>query len=887
MDSELRATYRLQFSSSFTFADGAAVADYLSALGVSHVYCSPYLQAAEGSTHGYDVVDPTRVNRELGGDAGHEQFCDALRGNKLGQILDIVPNHMAIDAKQNAWWWSVLENGQSSPYAAFFDVDWDPPESRLRNRVMMPILGAQYGRVLEAHEIELRHHTGTFTIHYFDHVLPISPRSQALVLHPAALQCKNDELLFVAEHLRELPRGASEDRDTIERRRRDTAFLNDHFERLCREHPDVANAIDAEVADINEDIERLHELLEQQNYRLAYWKTVQQDLGYRRFFDINSLAALNIDDARVFELTHGLVVRWLHDGTLRGVRVDHPDGLRDPEGYFRRLRETAPRAYVIAEKILEHGEHLPRSWPIDGTTGYDFLNRALGVLVDPSGAEPLERLYVELTGEQVNWPEFIRARKLQVMDDVLGGDLNRLAELFLKVCESERRYRDATRQQATEVLREVAACMPIYRTYVRANIGMVTEEDEACIRKTVKRAWQHRPDLDADLFKLFRNVLLLRTTAPLAHELVMRFQQFTGPVMAKGVEDTALYCYHRLTALNEVGGDPSCFGLSVEDFHAACGRVQRTFPATMLSTSTHDTKRSEDVRARLALLAEIPDAWAAAVRVWRSLLADVRPASVDANTEYLIYQTLVGAWPIERERVADYIEKAVREAKVNTSWTEPNAAYEADLNAFIGAAFSHTEFIEQLEAFVERLRTPGYINSLAQTLLKLTAPGVPDIYQGCELWNFSLVDPDNRRPVDFEQSRRLLVELNDLSARQVWERRASGLPKMWLVHRGLRVRAAEPEAFGPAGHYKPLFAAGAEADHVLAFARGDTVIPVAQRLPMKRSAWTDTTLPLPEGTWRNVLDNDREFEATASLAELLAEFPVALLRRGDESPTQI
>ncbi|MEA2692302.1 MAG: (1-_4)-alpha-D-glucan 1-alpha-D-glucosylmutase, partial [Acidobacteriota bacterium] len=560
------ATYRLQLHAGFGFAEAAAIAPYLRDLGVSHAYCSPYLQAAAGSTHGYDVIDPSRVNEELGGEEGHARFCQALGQAELGQVLDIVPNHMSIDPKggeqRNAWWWDVLENGPASRYAAYFDVDWDPPQARLRNTVLLPILGDHYGRVLEAGELRLVRAGGGFEIHYFEHRMPVAPRSLDSLLAEAARRRGSPDLAFIADALGRLPISTATDRESVLVRHRDKEVLRGQLARLCEERPEIAAAVDVMVAEVNADPDRLDALLDRQNYRPAFWRTAGRELDYRRFFDVHSLVGLRAEDERVFSDTHARILDWVARGVLDGLRVDHPDGLYDPKGYFERLRQRAPGAYVVAEKILEPGERLPADWPIEGTTGYDFLNLVNGLFVDPAGEGPLTDLAAEVSGESAAWPEIVRAKKHLVLEQLLASDVNRLAEVFLAVCERHRRHRDYTCFELRQALAEVAACFPVYRTYLRAREHAIREEDILYINEAIGTAQDRRSDLPADLFDFLRDLLALKVSGEVEAELALRFQQLTGPVMAKGVEDTAFYTFLRLTSLNEVGGDPGRFGVS-------------------------------------------------------------------------------------------------------------------------------------------------------------------------------------------------------------------------------------------------------------------------------------------------------------------------------------
>ncbi|HEV7865891.1 MAG TPA: malto-oligosyltrehalose synthase [Acidimicrobiia bacterium] len=889
------STYRVQLQPAFGFDDVTAIAPYLHRLGVSHLYASPYLQAAAGSTHGYDVIDHSRVNAELGGEAGHERMCAALGQNELGQVLDIVPNHMAI-VGGNRWWWDVLENGPSSQYASYFDVDWDSPEAKLRNTVLMPILGDHYGRILEAGELKLARDGGGFTIHYFDHVVPVAPRSLDDLLAGAARRCRSMELESLATFFGRLPPSYLTDRASVRERHRDKEVLRANLARLLREEPTVAAAVDAEVAAINANPDRLDALLERQNYRLAFWRTAGRELDYRRFFDIHTLAALRMEDEAVFLDTHELVMSWLDRGVVDGLRIDHPDGLRDPEQYLHRLERAAgPETFVVVEKILEPGERLPQSWPVAGTTGYDFTNRAGGLFVDPAGEDPISDAYTSFTGEPVDYDEVVYEKKKLVMAEVLSSELNRLTSLAVDVCENHRRHRDHTRHDLRETLRELIAAFPVYRTYVVPGAAP-SPDDVAHVEAAAKLARGRRPDLDGELFDFLVDILLGRHRGPVEDELVARFQQVTGPVMAKGVEDTTFYTYNRLTALNEVGGNPGRFGVSPDEFHQGNEHAARHWPGTLLATSTHDTKRSEDTRARIALLSEIPARFAAAVAEW-SPLADrhrADPSLPDRNAEWLLYQTLVGAWPLPVDRAVAYMEKASKEAKEHTSWVDPDPVYDDALRRLVEGLLGDAEFTAALEEFVAPLVEPGRVNSLAQTLLKLTSPGVPDVYQGCELWDHSLVDPDNRRPVDFTVRERLLAEAETASSGDVWPAKAdSGVPKLLLTQRALHLRSRRPEYFCVGSGYERLAVSGPKAAHAVAFARTAAgaatgagpagVVAVAPRLVLGLGAdWAGTTLRLPDGRWADALDAARRpMQGEVALADVLSPFPVALLERAD------
>src|SRR3954452_2715842 len=646
------ATYRLQLHADFGFDAAAEIADYLSQLGISHVYCSPYLQAAPGSKHGYDVVDHHKVNEELGGTEAHDRFSKRLGSCNLGQVLDIVPNHMAISGRRNRLWWDVLENGPASRYASYFDINWNSPNETLRNKMLVPILGDHYGRVLARSEVQVARNGGEFFIKYFDQELPAAPRSLPLILARAAVQSGSDYLAFLSDSLCHLPAPGEVDAARLAQRHRDKELIRVLLERLFNEVPFIAEAVDAELEELNRTIEKLDNFLERQNFRLAYWRTAEQDLIYRRFFDVNTLVGLRMEDYHVFADTHALVLRWLREGVLDGIRVDHPDGLLDPKEYFVRLRQDSPDVWILGEKILEPGEHLRPDWPIDGTTGYDYLNQVSGLFVQGANEGKFNQIYPKFTGDSTDYEAVCRDKKHRVLRDLLGSDVNRLTSLLVEVCKSRRDQRDYTHHDAIRAIRELVACFPVYRTYVVPERDELDAEDERYLNQAVEKAKEHRADLDANLFDFIRDILLLHVRGGMESEFVMRFQQFTGPAMAKGVEDTAFYCFNRLLALNEVGGDPGRFGVSPADFHAFCSQARRSRPYSMLASSTHDTKRSEDVRMRLSVLSEIPAEWQEAVLRWSSHNEKYKTGDCpDRNTEYMLYQTMLGAWPIGVDRL--------------------------------------------------------------------------------------------------------------------------------------------------------------------------------------------------------------------------------------------
>lgn len=818
------ATYRIQFRSGFTLRSAIDLIPYLSELGISHLYASPLLLAMFGSTHGYDVFDFEQLDPDLGTEEDLVELAKTLHENNMGLVLDIVPNHMGIGGSQNRWWWDVLKNGQKSKFAPYFDIDWTSPDPRLHGKILAPVLGDRYETILAKGEIRLDYNEEELILRYYEHTFPINPNS---------IEIKEDTIYT-----------------------------------------------------INTEPEDLDQLIQKQNYRLTFYQHGPTELNYRRFFNIITLAGVRVEDPNVFKEAHAPIIHWTEQGLIDGLRVDHPDGLRDPEQYLRRLHEVTPDAWIVVEKILEPGEELPVTWPIDGTTGYDFMNRAQGVLIDPDSEETLTKFYAEFTGEPTDYEAIILEKKRFILREMLCAEVGRLIDLLIPITARHWRYRDFARDELREALIELVSCFSVYRTYARAETGYITEADVAYIVEATKLAKEHRPDLGSEPFEFIASLLLLNLRGDLEHDFVMRFQQLTGPAMAKSVEDTAFYCYNRFVALNEVGGNPSHFGCSVEEFHKTSQQALANWPNSMLGSSTHDTKRSEDVRARLLLLSEIPEKWIETVQRWSKMNEKYHYKELpDRNAEYLYYQTLVGAWPISFERLYNYMDKAVCESKQYTSWANRNPEYDDALREFIKNTFNDAEFIADLEHFVETLIIPGYINSLSQTLLKLTTPGIPDIYQGTELWDNSLVDPDNRRIVDFALRRSLLSELKTLSIEEICHRYTEGLPKLWLIRQTLALRSKQPEIFDSNGFYEPLFAQGSQEKHIMAFSRGGSVVIVIPRLIMglqteftQSENWGDTTISLPAGQWRNHF-TDEITDNLVSISDLFKHFPVALLVR--------
>ncbi|MFP4442083.1 MAG: malto-oligosyltrehalose synthase [Spirochaetia bacterium] len=881
MQFKITATYRIQFRPEFDFDSAAELAPYMEHLGISHVYSSPYLQAAPGSTHGYDVVNHGKVNEELGGEKGFEWFCRSLGKHNLGQILDIVPNHMAITGPENEWWWDVLENGPSSQYASYFDVDWDLPAGHGDSKVLLPILGNHYGRILEAGELILERREGSFFIRYFDNIYPVAPRSLSGFLAGVGRTAGSPDLEFIASALEFLPLPTAVDRFSTRQRHRDKEVIRQQLARLLEEQPAVRRLLDEELGKVNADVDRLDMILEMQNYRLAYWRMARTDLGYRRFFDINSLAALRTEDEDVFSDTHRLVIEWLENGILDGVRVDHPDGLRDPETYFSRLRSHAEKAWIVAEKILEHGERLRKSWKISGTTGYDFLNLAGNLFVLSENESPLTDFYREFTGETRSFPEILYRSKHQVLRDLLGSDINRLTELAVSICYHHRRHRDYSRQELKTGISEIAANFDVYRTYISGK--PLNREDQQIISRAVARAKQAREDIDPELFDFFQDILLLKIEGPEEYEFVMRLQQITGPVMAKGAEDTAFYIYNRFNALNEVGGDPGHFGISADEFHKEMDFLAAEYPHTMLASTTHDTKRCEDVRSRLYCLSEIPRQWKNFVTEAASLTEKYKSEGLpDRNTEYLLYQTLTGAWPITPERTEEYMLKAVKEAKAHTSWVNRNEEYEQALKSFIQSIFGDESFTGLLENFVGTVQKPGFINSLSLTLIKLTCPGIPDIYQGCELPSRCLVDPDNRRPVDFGIRREILEKIEAYNAEEVMKHWDKGWPKLYLIRKVLLYRRKNPGLFSEESSYIPVGINGRPETGILGYIRKKGKKQCLTAVPrFNLSGGKEACLSLKTEThWRNVLTGEDLSGSELSRDMLFKKFPVAFLTAG-------
>ena len=946
-----RATYRLQLHAGFTFDDAVSVLPYLRRLGISHVYCSPIQRARPGSQHGYDIVAHDEINPELGGRPGFDRFSAALREHAMGQILDIVPNHMGVLGADNPWWMDVLESGEASVHAQHFDIDWRPVNAELHGKVLLPVLGAHYGSVLARGELVVAFEAsaGGFAVRYFDHRFPVDPRTCAALLgRGAALLPQAAALLgeLASASDRLLP--ATEFDAAANARQADVrAALKQRLAQAVSAHPVVADAIERAVAEMNAETSRdaLHALLEAQAYRLAFWRVAADEINYRRFFDINELAALRMENPVVFEATQSLPLDLAAAGIVDGLRVDHPDGLHDPARYFEQLQQGfAQRAgfalgsadaagrpdrplYVVAEKIAAPHETVPASWHIHGTTGYRFANLVNGVLVDSTAGAKFSRIWHAFTQQRETFDELAYRGKRAIAHGALASELTVLATALLRIARADRTTRDFTYNSLRDALAEAAACMPVYRTYI---VRRPSEQDQRYIDWAIAQARKRSAAADTSIFDFVRRSLLGQAIEGASHALqdrvlrfARRFQQFSAPVAAKGVEDTAFYRSSRLASLNEVGGDPHAFGLTVRAFHGASADRAARWPHSIIATSTHDNKRSEDVRNRIDVLSEMPATWRLALRRWRRFnRTHVTP--FDAGTApcasdiYLIYQTLLGTLPAEgldeatlepyRERIAAYALKAARESKVYTSWTLPNDEYEAALARFVGALLARltpNPFLDDLQALATPLAWYGALNSLTMALVKFTSPGVPDIYQGNELMELSLVDPDNRRPVDYEGRRARLDELQRMAeagdiAKRVGELAASphdGRVKLWLTWRLLELRRAEEALFRDGG-YTPLAVRGELSNHVIAYARSDsrsTVIVIAGllfsqlgcevgALPLGEAVWGDTVVTLSciaDGMRLvNVLTDEALTVAGGQLrvAEAFGRFPGGVLR---------
>jgi (1->4)-alpha-D-glucan 1-alpha-D-glucosylmutase len=906
------ATYRLQLSKHQTFSDAAGLVPYLAELGVSDLYASPVFAARPGSEHGYDVLDHSKLNPELGGERAFTTLAEVLRQHDLGVLLDLVPNHMCIAGDGNARWLDVLENGPSSSSAGFFDIDWRPPKAELVGRVLLPVLSKQYGQALEE-DLRISYDEGKFQLAYDGVRLPLDPTTWTHVLGPALGHLRRvhgDEQPFVLElesimrALRHLPLRIEVESAKVRERAHESNVVRRRLVALIDESAEVRSALDEAVREINgrrgdpSSFERLEALLAAQGYRLSLWRVAAHEINYRRFFDINDLAAIRVEDDKVFQAVHRLPLELVAKGIVTGFRIDHVDGLSDPEKYLATLRSAwndavSPTAgedeggYVVVEKILMAGERLSGAWATCGTTGYEVLNLISGVLVNAGAADRLRATFDRFVDEPRRFQDTVYEGKKLILRAAMSAELTVLSRKLDRISEQDRYTRDFTLNSLHEVLSEIIACFPVYRTYIRPEDGYVSDNDRAVLEAAIRTAKRRNPVIDESVFDFVRGILLLDKASGLSDtqlqaraDFVRRFQQLTGPVTAKGVEDTAFYRYFPLAALCEVGGDPSRIGLSLEEFHRRTAERAQSFPHALSATATHDTKRGEDMRARLLVLSELPDEWEAFLANWREANRGLRGdfavgETLDRHDEFLLYQTIVGTFseqgvdaPDYLPRIATYMEKAIHEAKVHTSWINPDTAYVAMVKNFVAGVLDPVRSaapLRELEKFVARIARPGYWNGLSQTLLKLASPGVPDIYQGSELWDFSLVDPDNRRPVDWAARRAMLTAMRSHPERPVDAMLADfmkspqdGRIKLYVTSRALGLRRARSNLFRE-GTYQSLGTTGVCRDQTVAFARvhgGEAALLVVGRhytrlaqggpSPVGRAVWQDTRVVLPE-----------------------------------------
>ena len=984
------ATYRFQLGSALGFDGVAALVPYLEALGISDAYLSPCFKCGPGSSHGYDVTDHNAFNPEIGSQVTFDRMAASLAERSLGVILDIVPNHMGVAGDANPWWMDMLENGASSPRASFFDIEWSPPKPELRNKVLLPVLPDQYGRVLESGQLQLELADGAFVLRCAGARLPIAPDT-----YPRILTCRLEELSARVgdddAHLQELksvltalahlPDRSDADAAHIDERLREKEVVKRRLATLLKESAQIRDFVEDNVRMFNgvpgepASFDNLDALLAEQTYRLADWRVAGDEVNYRRFFDINDLAAIRMERPEVFTASHELVLRLVGEGKVAGLRVDHPDGLYAPGEYFLRLQESAIVAtarrlhpdldretalavaaeyravaqantgddrarpfWIAAEKILMPDEPLPEWWAVAGTTGYDYLGSVNGLFVDRGTSRQMTATYSRFAGRVEPMADLSYAAKRLIMLVSMASEIGQLGLHLDRISERNRRSRDFTLASLVRAIREVIAAFPVYRTYVGDLGDEPSQRDRGYIDRAVAEAKRRNPTVNVSIFDFLRDALLLRHPERSDEQeqaerrrFAMRFQQTTGPVTAKGVEDTALYLYNRLISLNEVGGDPARYGEPLAAFHDKNARRLERWPDSLICTATHDTKRGEDVRARISVLSEVPAAWAAHVRRWRMMNRRLKQeldgqAEPDRNDEYLLYQTLVGAWPAEDgdaaagslvDRIAAYMEKATKEAKRRTSWVNPDAGYDQALRDFVTRLLApRSPFRDAFLPFQRLVALYGSVNSLAQTLLKIASPGIPDFYQGSELWDLSLVDPDNRRPVDFAARQRLLDELQQRAGggpeslqtvcTELMNSWRDGRVKMYVTHRGLTLRKDYPALFR-AGSYDPLPAGGERAEHVVALARradADAVVVVVPRLsarltgfggqlPLGQATWGDTWVSLDrpglEGVYTDRFTGQRLTTALRDgvpvlpVSSLFGLFPVAMLKR-EENP---
>jgi (1->4)-alpha-D-glucan 1-alpha-D-glucosylmutase len=922
------ATYRIQFNSTFGFDDAKAITKYLAELGISDLYASPIFKARAESSHGYDVVDPTVLNPELGTEEAFESLVQELQQQNMGWVQDIVPNHMAYDS-QNRYLMDVLENGPDSSYLDYFDISWNSPFASNHEPILAPLLGNFYGESLENGEIQLSYDERGLNVNYYHLKLPLKLESYARFLtqnlgklaktlgrkHPTFVR-----LLGILYMVKNIPTEA-----TVQQRQDQSAFVKGLLWELYTDNDDVRTFIDENLQLFNgepgkpESFNLLESLLSEQFFRLCYWKVGAEEMNYRRFFTVNELISVKVEDFKVFKNTHDLICKLVNEGKFTGLRIDHIDGLYDPAQYIERLREKASDTYITVEKILQQGEDLPKTWSVQGTSGYDYLNYINGIFCQAEKEEKFTQIYSDFTGITTTFEQIVPEKKHLIIERNLAGDIDNLAFLLKTIASKYRYGNDFTINGLKRALAEVLTRFPIYRTYI--NQEGISESDRPYIQEVIEAAKTHTPLLNNEL-NFIEKLMLLEYDDFLTQVekdqwlyFVMRVQQYTGPLMAKGVEDTALYVYNRFISLNEVGGEPGHFGISVSEFHEFNQKRQTDWSHAMSATSTHDTKRGEDTRARLNVLSEIPDEWQKQVRSWseinRSHKKTVKRLNMPVrNDEYLLYQTLVGAFPFCEEdltscveRVKDYVLKAIREAKVYTAWLRQNSTYENAFTDFVTAVLEPSKdnpFLKEFLPFQRWVAFYGIFNSLSQTLLKITSPGVPDFYQGTEFWDFSLVDPDNRRPVDFEIRQSALKTIKEQIKtdilkliNELLETKEDARIKLFLTVQALKARTEHSQIFQQ-GNYLPLEVSGKFKEHIVAFARSNenkTIVTVAPRFftsliqpgeyPLGQQIWHDTSLKLPPqaaSNWKDAMTEQIiQADGTVMIGEALKHFPVALL----------
>ncbi|MBN1688307.1 MAG: malto-oligosyltrehalose synthase [Candidatus Omnitrophica bacterium] len=984
--------YHLMVNSQFQFKQAQAVIPYLKSLGIDTLYLSPFFQAVPGSLHGYNCTDPNQINSEIGTVEEFYRFSETLKQHGMHLVADVVPNHMGISGNGNSWWLDVLENGPSSVYAPFFDIDWDPEKKELKDKVLLPVLGDHYGKILEEGEIRLEFNSREFKLRYWDHLFPVAPGTYPQVLEYGTQELQDSlgtedkdylEYLSVITAFRNLPARTTQHPEKIDERNREKEIAKDRLENLVNKSEAVRNFLEGRVRLFNGEkghprsFDLLDELVNVQPYRLAHWRVASEEINYRRFFDINELAAIRIEDSRVFNTHHRLLFELVHDGKIQGLRIDHPDGLYDPPVYFQKLQRTflwkalekeyeriyqkellkdseeakvldhylervlhekkmleAKPLYVVAEKILDRKESLPKDWNIHGTVGYEYLNALNGVFVDRENAQKFQEIYEEFSGLKIDFDQLVYEKKKFFALVHMSSEINTLAHRLDQISETDRRYRDFTRNHLAVAIREVIACFPVYRTYISPDVTQISERDEKYIHIAIEKAKRKTPALSNALYDFLRDVLILKIVPEMFsdeermyRDFVLRFQQLTGPVMAKGLEDTCFYIYNRLISLNEVGGDPLHFGMSAGDFHRQNQERQRKWPESFITSSTHDTKRSEDVRMRINVLSEIPEEWKATLTKWAvtnekhktKIGGSLEP---DRNVEYFIYQTLVGVWPIEgvcpeaeeafKERIWIYMEKALREAKGKTNWINSNTEYEEAVKKFVYGILGRGEgnfFLEVFLPFQQRISMAGMLGLLSALCLKFGSPGAIDTFQGTESWNLRLVDPDNRYPVDFggceAKLNQILASMSSSASREEalgaflskWE--DHGI-KLWLLREGLGLRRKMAELLIE-GDYLPLKISGKKDKHIVAYLRrmkGQCVIFAAMRFFMEalteggaltphREWWQDTVLVLPQDISENCLEDyllQKEIpihtegdEKVIRAGELFSRLPLSIL----------